>query len=359
MIAANELLFERLAKAAGEIIPPEVRKQKRAVRTDAIEKKWLKDVTLRSSSYLALGPTSRFALGEYDGDLFLIAIGVDVIDPPADLQPTKLNAGIFTAIVSDLCVPILHTGDLAQRLREYVFYPAEENVELLDMDTVAPFFQRIALFRIDPASSLTLDKDLGLRAATAAILGAPQTRALSWPTSAVDRINFMVRDPAERAPFHLILRALTETRDDAAFLSLYRCIEQLFPIPAMIGLSAELGLENPALHVALIIERHLGWRRREEDAIAHLFSELGSDLIDRIGLVIGSVALDEKSFRTVSKRIYELRNQCVHYRPIHAAIGSTPFQNWLPLADLLLEAIQCLYAQYMHTLSESRPLAVA
>lgn len=359
MIAANESLFKRLAEAAGETVPLDIREQKRAVKTDKTAKQWLKGLVLRSSSYLVLGPTSKFALGEYNGDLFLITIGIEVTDPPIELEPTEMNGGIFTAIVSELDVPILQTDDLEQRLLEYVFYPVEENVELLDMQVVAQFFQRIAFFRINPASSLVLDANLGLRAATAAILGTPQARALAWSTKTVDRISFMVRDPAERAPFHLILRALTETRDDAAFLALYRCVEQLFPIPAMVKLSAELGLGNPAFHVALVIERHLGWRRREEDAMAHLFGELDSELIDRMLLTVGAVAQEEKASKAVSKRIYELRNQCVHYRPVHTENAAMPFHNWLALADLMLEAIQCLYAKYIYEFDDLRPQAAA
>jgi hypothetical protein len=253
---------------------------------------------------------------------------------------------MFTAIVSELKVPIIQTGDLEQRLREYVFYPVNEEVALLDMQDVTPFFQDIGLFRVDSASALALDSEFGLRAAIAAILGAPEARALAWPTSVLERLGYMVRDPAERAPFHLLLRALTEIRDDAAFLALYRCVEQLFPVPAIAELSTELGLSSPALRVASAIERHLGWRRREEDAIAQLFEKLDATLIDRLLSVVGAVAQNENRSKPVSKRVYELRNQCVHYRPVHASVGALPPGIWLDLADLMLEVVQCLYARY-------------
>jgi len=148
------------------------------------------------------------------------------------------------------------------------------------------------------------------------------------------------RDPKERAPFHLLLRALTETRDDAAFLALYRCIEQLFPIPAIGDLSGELGLSKPALSVAAAIEKHLGWRRREEDAIAQLFAQLDPTLIDRMFLAVGAVAQSENRSKSVSRRIYDLRNQCVHFRPAHAVGEALAIDNWPALTDLMLEAVQ-------------------
>lgn len=346
MIDANVGLFARLATAGGDIISAELRGQKRAIRTDDFEKAWLKGLELRSSNHLLLDAASRFALGEYDGSLYLIGVGVDIIQPPSELQPVPVNAGIFTAIAHELCVPIIPIPNLAERLLEYVFYPVEGEYELIDLEVVASFFQKISLYVVEPTSAIAEDYEFGLRPAIAAIIGAPSVRPLAWRATALDRFAFMVRDPEERAPFHLLLRALTETRDDAAFLALYRCVEQLFPVPAIADLSAELGLATPALGVAAAIERHLGWRRREEDAIAQLFAELDSALIDRMLPVVGAVAHNESRSRPVSKRVYELRNQCVHFRPAHALGEALTVADWGLLTDLMLEIVQALYARY-------------
>ena len=352
MIKANARLFAKLAAAGGELISADLRAQKRAIRTNEIEKDWLQKLSLRSPAHLFLDSASRFALGEYEGNLYLIAVGVDVLEPCAEFEPVDLNAGMFTAIIHEIDVPILRTVNLAERLLEYVFYPVEDDCELIDMNVVVPFFQKITLYRVVPASALALDSEFGLRPAIMAVLGAPAARPLEWPGTALDRFSFMVRDPKERAPFHLLLRALTETRDDAAFLALYRCIEQLFPIPAIGDLSGELGLSKPALSVAAAIEKHLGWRRREEDAIAQLFAQLDPALIDRMFSAMGAVAQNENRSKLVSRRIYDLRNQCVHFRPAHAVGEVLTIENWPALTGLMLEAVQCLYAQYITAFDE-------
>jgi len=357
MIEANAGLFAGLAAAGGELISADLRRQKRAIRTDDLEKRWLRGLSLRSSTHLLLDAASRFALGVYEDGLYLIAVGVNVLEPPAELQPIELNAGMFTAIAHELSVPIVLTENLAERLLEYVFYPVEKDCELIELEVVAPFYQRVSLYRVDPSSAIAGDSEFGLRAAIAAIIGAPRSRPLGWRTAALERFGFMVRDPAERSPFHLLLRALTETRDDAAFLALYRCIEQLFSVPAISGLSAELGLSRSALGVAAAIERHLGWRRREEDAIAQLFAELDGALIDRMLPVVGAVARNENRSRNVSKRIYELRNQCVHFRPAHAAGEALQVDDWATLTDLMLEAVQTLYARYNSAFDETKTAA--
>ena len=316
------------------------------MRTNSIEKDWLQRLTLTNSSHLRFDATSRFALARFVDDLYLVAIAVEIDEPPAELERIALNAGMFTAIVYDLDVPLVRSLNLPERLLEYVFYPVEHGVELIDMEIVAPFFQGIQLFRIEPGSAIAADSELGIRAAIAAVLRSPSLRPLDWSSNALDRFGYMVRDPIERAPFHLLLRALTESRDDAAFLALYRCIEQLFPIPAMGSLSTELGLSQPALEVAAAIERHLGWRRREDEAIAGLFADLDEALIERLLVVAGVAAQDQNRFRAASKRIYELRNQCVHFRPAHALGEPSIVDDWPSLTALMLEAVQALYARY-------------
>ena len=354
MITSNAALFTALAVTVGELVSPEVRRQKRAVRTNHDERRWLQRLTLRVSSHLFLGPSSKIALGAFEDNFYIIAIGVEIVNPPLELERVAVNAGIFTAIASELSLPVLSAVDLSERLREYVFYPVEGPVELFDMEVIRPYFQRFEIFRVDSASALALDSELGLRAAMAAIMSAPGAMALQWPAITIERLKYMIRDPQERAPFHLLLRALTEVRDDAAFLSIYRCIEQLFPIPAIAELSTALGLSGPALQIATAIEHHLGWRRREEEAITHLFSELDTSLVERMLGVVGVAANSESRSRPVAKRIYELRNQCVHYRPIHSSDGIMPFSDWLALSDLMLEAVQCLYARYAGAFDESR-----
>jgi hypothetical protein len=353
MIEANTRLFAKLADAAGAVVTPELRAQKRALRTTKEEKKWLQLITLRTSPYLLLGSTSKLALGEYENSLYLISIGAGIFDPPPELEQSEVNAGMFTAIASELDVPIVPFQNLADRLLEYVFYPVEDQVELVELDIILPFFYEVRVFRVDPGSALVLDKELGLRAAVAAVAGSTSVRPLAWPASALARIAYMARDPNERAPFHLLLRALTETRDDAAFMAVYRCVEQLFPIPAISELCAELKVGSPALIVAATLERHLGWRRREEDAIPHLFDGLDADLVNRLLSVVGAEAKPESRTRPVAKRVYELRNQCVHYRPVHAVDSLGPPGSWLALADLMLEVVQTLYAQYAGAFNSS------
>ncbi len=61
---------------------------------------------------------------------------------------------------------------------------------------------------------------------------------------------------------------------------------------------------------------------------------------------VGAGAQNESRSRPVSRQVYELRNQCVHFRPAHADGNMLAVANWPTLSDLMLEAVQCLYAKY-------------
>lgn len=358
MIDANVALFATLSHVVGDLVPAEICWQRRAIRTTANEKEWLKEFSFHPSPHLVLGPLSRFVLGRFKESTYLIAIGIDIPSPPDDLQAIPVNAGMFTAVVPELNVPLANIPDLPQQLREYVFYPVEEGkTELIEFDIVRPYFEAFSIFKVDTSSALALDVAHGLRAALAATLSSPRSVPLAWPQGFLDRIGYMARDPNERAPFHLLLRALTEARGETAFLAVYRCIEQLFPIPAIQELSTALGISSPPLQVAAQIEAHLGWRRREDDALDHLFTSIDPQLIDRIRVLSGAHTSAENPSRPVARRVYELRNQCVHYRPLHRDENTPPYETWLELCEPLLEVVQKLYARY--TAAFSSPASTA
>ncbi|MGK8889881.1 hypothetical protein [Burkholderia gladioli] len=345
MIEANTKIFSRLAEAAREMLSQELIDVKRAVATDAEGKRWLKNVEISSNPLLSVGLNSRFAIGSLDGERYLLSIGIAIESPPADFELIEINSGAFTAFVAEMDVGFIRTRDFAEKIREYVFYPTSESVEKIDVEVIRPFFAPLQLFRVHRDSPLNCDRVSPYRTALAAVLGAPSVVGLPWSGATLERLDAMARNPHERVPFHVLLRAVTETRPDAAFLAVYRCVEQLFPVPKIAELSADLKLDRAAMEVAASIERHLSWRRREDDAIAYLFEQISAETINRLATLTRNGHAEDVSPRSVSRRVYELRNQCVHYRPIHGTDLDISV-NWMEISDTLLEGVEQLYAAY-------------
>lgn len=344
MIAANQAIFSKLASVAGSLVAPAVAAQRRAVATTSLEKQWLKQTEFLSSTHLELGPNARLVFARFDGGTYLISIGVGISTLPEHIESIEINAGLFTAIAADLDLPLVHAANLGAELCEYIFYDTGDArpAELIDQAILRKYYTSVYAFRIDGASSLLCDDFASFRIAIAFILGANSSVPLAWSNAARALIMSMVHDVAERAPFHLIFRAITESRKDAAFLSIYRCIEQLFPLPRVNELVADLQIARPPMEVARSLERLLNWRHREEDALALLFEHLDQALIGRIASAAQMPAQDW-SPRSVAKKVYELRNGSVHFRPIHAAASQNIQHAWMDLSEALLEAVDILY----------------
>lgn len=345
MIAANTRIFSRLASSVGEL-DVVVASKPRAIRTDPSDKKWLKDVEFKSSKHLSFGSGNRFSIAHFDGDTYLVTIGVKIKKIPAGVERVVPSPGLITAAIADLTVSLISVSDLRERLLEYVFFPSTDAREFYEAELIASFFLPIDVFRIEKDSALLCDDAAECRIGLVAALCAPDLIALPWPEESLALFQSMAYDESEKAPFNLLLRALTDTRDDSAFLSTYRCLEQLFPIPKLTELSVELSISLPALRFADAIERHLGWRRREEEAITHLFSELDQGELKVIGAAFGIILEEEKKPKALAKRVYDSRNRCVHFRPSHAFGSEESEPDWLALATSLLQSIRALYQKY-------------
>ena len=187
--------------------------------------------------------------------------------------------------------------------------------------------------------------------ALAAVLDARGARPLIWKDETLDRLRIMVMDPNEKAPFHLLFRMLTEYRGDSAFLDVYRCIEQLFPLPKISALCGELGISMSAMQVAKKLEAHLGWRRSEIESLMQLMSSAPSRILDKLKVLLKIPDNTADPAIAIAKSIYDLRNRSVHFRAIHSDdIDSDP-PDWLGLADVLLEFVQILYLENSHSFS--------
>lgn len=346
MTNANKTLFAKLAAAAGDILEPEIVNQKRCIETSALDKEWLKNAEFDTASKLSTGPGTLLIFAHFNGDTYLILVGIDASCTPGEMEGFPINAGLFTGLASILDIPFRSMANLPERLKEYVFYPVQsDGIEKIDYMIISQLLVPIHAYRIHKESGLLSDDKNISRAAIAIALNSPSLVPIKWSPEARQRLQNMVYDPTSKVPFHVLARALTESREDNAFLAIYRCIEQLFPLPKMRELSDALEVTKPAIHLASLIELHLGWRRKEDDAISQLFETISEDLCRRFA---HKLALDRNSYtpKSVSRSIYDLRNRCVHFRPLQANAPQDNWNSWLPVSELLLEAVEELYAHH-------------
>jgi hypothetical protein len=345
----NQRLFSRLGEVAKKVAPQDLLNFPRAIATDPNGKSWLQNAKVKKSPHLVLGPKAQFAIVELENSCFLAAVGVEIAFPlESDMRQIELNSGAFTLLATELDVPLNDSDSLGYELLENVFIPAESKSDkfvLLPMEVVDKYFAKISLFEVRNESSLLSDNSKDYRIALAAVLCANAARPLAWSSTTLERLSEMAMDKDEKAPFHLLFRMLTESRGDAAFLAVYRCIEQLFPLPKIATLCNELGVTMPAMQVAKSLEQHLGWRRPEIESLTQIMASVPPSLLDQLKGFFTIAADIQDPAQAIAKAIYDLRNRCVHFRALHAAEYEAPLPDWLTLSDMLLELVQFLYKE--------------
>ena len=356
MIEINNRLFARLSDVAGEKLTVEAAKFPRAISTDKDGKDWLKHAKVTKMPHLALGPRAEFAIANFKERFFLVCVGIEV-NPckGSDLIKISPNSGALTLFLADLELPLLDKPDLQYALLEHVFIPPLDKADkfiAIDVESVKKFFAKIELFEIRKDSVLISEYGMEYRVALAALLDARAARPLDWNVNTLERLAKMVMNPDEKAPFHLLFRMLTENRGDSAFLDIYRCIEQLFPLPKISVLCGDLGIVQSEMEVAKKLELHLGWRRSEIESLTHLMSEAPKEILEKLRIFLNIYENGSDLATVIAKSIYEFRNRSVHFRAIHADALSKAPPDWLGIVDVLLEFVEILYLKNSKSFSE-------
>ncbi|WP_213063948.1 hypothetical protein, partial [Escherichia coli] len=78
----------------------------------------------------------------------------------------------------------------------------------------------------------------------------------------------------EKIPQDNIFLSLTSSHLKHCYLELYRCIEWLYVIPRSRRLKGVIQFPRPAYELALHCIDELSWRRKEEDSLAKIVSDV-------------------------------------------------------------------------------------
>lgn len=129
--------------------------------------------------------------------------------------------------------------------------------------------------------------------------------------------SIFVRDV--KIPKDNVFLSLTSSHLKHCFLELYRCIEWLYVIPRARRLKGVIEYQKPAYELAIHCIDELSWRRKEEDSLSkiisdilHIYEEVSFNLV-RCAL-FKHIDLDSGS---IAKHLYSFRNQFVHQFESH------------------------------------------
>lgn len=350
MVDVNIHLFERLKARLPSEYQQSAGTVQRFVSTDASEKEWLKNVAFNTDSDLVFSAQQRVCIATFKTESFLVCIGFKPDFSSEEFVYHEVNAGLFCAAVVELELEPTIGEATSYELVDTIFYPVDIGQTqriAYEWATVARFFPTFYLYRIPPGSPFLAIEQLVTRVGLFSITKTISLLPMSWSASALEIVREICTDESEHFPLNLVLHAMLERKWEHAFLDVYRCIEFLFPFPKVNDLRRALGLDKSTIDVSYQIESVLGWRQQEDVALITLFAKLPDEQLNSLSTALGmkadEVEATESLGKTVSKRIYKLRNDCVHYRPAQSKSQLKDQVNWTLLVPELLKAAMVFY----------------
>lgn len=146
-----------------------------------------------------------------------------------------------------------------------------------------------------------------------------------------------------KIPFETLYLSMTSNHYKQSFIEIYRCIERLYPIPALAEFYQTV--QTPVtcnIELAEIIENTIGWRPKESESLEKILSELDQDCTLSL-----NAAKSETPFSSFSNAnfIYKLRNANVHFRK---SLGTTNLseKKWQEIILAMLKVTKNIYKIY-------------
>ncbi|TDG30645.1 hypothetical protein [Paracraurococcus ruber] len=153
-------------------------------------------------------------------------------------------------------------------------------------------------------------------------------------------------------PYRNVLQGILSIFWHSLYLDLYRCLERLYFIPRVKNLVPYFQNPiSPETRIAVLLETHLSWRPREDEALKSLVAKCSEALLRQAmidwGVIIepdsnGDPPTLDRISSKLTATIYELRNAIVHFRPIHQTVEKDD-ATWNRIIRSLIEIICEVY----------------
>jgi len=348
MIKANEHIFSSLVdfvKQNGIDIPEGIR----YIKTDGEEKRWLKE--LKVSQKQIILPNLRTVSINFDQKEYFVVVGWDDSESFDEvLDPIFLNAGLVTALLFELEVPIrreVGPYEIADEIQyKYQTCDKEQEYSGHDFSEVSKFFEPILAYQILEESPLNGDDIIQISGFY--ICENNKKLSLSFSPETIGIFERVFIEGPSSIPYENLLSSLTSVRWKHSFLDIYRCIEQLFPISRLYDLHQSLGISISLLEFSAKIENSIGWRPKEDETLNKLFDELPTEARKLFSEV--RYYLDSTKEGELGTWFYKIRNSIVHYRPATQQFELDD-ENCNKLIRGALLVIEYLYEKYNQKLS--------
>jgi hypothetical protein len=294
----------------------------RWIQGKELEEDWLSYAVFKST--IEISHELRFALIEYDSKLFIIATGLESPDKlPNGIAYFPINSGVFTAIVSELELPVkssvtnlyLEQNILSQNNSDPL-YEGHDMVDLL------PIFPNIFIGEITPQF---IGDNTNIHQIVCSYLANNKKFVpLPFSEATLDKLNDLVLLNSKILNYDSIIQSLLSSHFKFSFLDLYRCLEMLYQIIYIDDTHKKLALTIDKTDFLLAIDDKLNWRPSERNALKKLFAETPDPYRVEVENSIKKISQKKNE---LSDWLYDLRCSIVHLKSSHRNFELKP-QEW-------------------------------
>lgn len=155
-----------------------------------------------------------------------------------------------------------------------------------------------------------------------------------------------------------IYLSITSSHYKYSFIEIYRCLEAVYYLPWMIKLRDESGLSHDAFNLAKIVSKSINWKRKEEDSLRSIFSELPFSIIrhaslDQVSFISSYLIVDDiQKKKELGSLVYKLRNQSVHHSAYeHTDIIHVLPSDWGIMINFMYLVVEYIYREHQGDVS--------
>lgn len=342
-VEMSAALFERVFAAAS---------QRGLEIANASEKRYLRRLNDEDAELMATGDAQTLFISRqvrlvriaFKGELFFCVFGLTAPEQlplgleSIDLTPAIFSIGVLQARIQPKgAVSASHIRDAVEG--NFIGSPEYQGHEL---DAIAQLFPQPSVYRaVQHEAYLQSDhRVLGSLFARSYADGPIQ---ILNPT--IEKIWLTFETGSKFIPYQNLLQGLMAISWEQLFLETYRCLEQLFAEPRVAALRGQWQSKLSLRELSAMIERHLAWRPKEDDALGKIIGccdgSCISALCNAFGMNEPLEGLPLQAERA-SRKVYDLRNNVVHYRPIHETIQKTDAE-WDSVVSALIDVVNQVY----------------
>jgi hypothetical protein len=226
-----------------------------------------------------------------------------------------------------------------------------EGYEGHDLSAVAGLFPPVVFAEADVNYHYTsrIDRVLGAMVAANYLEGP-----IALVDSTLNSARELFTSGPDSIPFEIVLQGILSISWSGLYVELYRCVEQLYPVPRLSILTQKWASSDSINDLAELLRDSLGWRPREDESLIKLIAicpeRIRNDLIAAFELKLEE---ENNSAEAAGRQVYSMRNGLVHFRG-NTTIVQPHDKKWNDIVVAMIALVAETYSRFGEQFHESK-----